>query len=497
MSRRLTALLLTGAITALAAPAGASAANTLLWNALSSSSIGIASNAGAFDLFSGAGDNLVSPQGTTADPMSGKVFWANYDGGGSIYAGNLDGTGTPTLITNQNVSQATGLTFDPVGGKLYWANDDGDSIRYVKPDGTGAGTLYAQGTTPQMNDPLSPAVDPAHNRIYWANNGSGTIGYANLDGTGSAGTIALTGDCTPLTQTFSVAVDPAADKLYATGQTGPGASYGAIVANLNGSGCAALSAITFYAYGFAADPDTDTLFLAVTDADQVTTFSLASPSAATVLNTGTASTADANYPVVIGVPRGSATVAADGKALTCAASWSYGNPGMQFYRAPASATSYAWRRNGTTIAGATSATYTATGSGAYTCTTTASNFAGSGSGTSAEYIILPVTAKAPATLRRGMAGKLTVTVKNPSALAISKVKVCVKLPRGFKLTKKTGLKVTGTTACRTIASIAAGKSSTVTLNLKAPAKKGKGTYTISVQADGLTKLTKSAKTTVR
>jgi PKD repeat protein len=294
-------------------------------------------------------------------------------------------------------------------------------------------------------------------------------------------------------------VDPVAGKLYAYGSASGGATTAFIIANLDGSGCADVSGsgLTGYVAGGAADPDAGKLFFAAYDANAITAFSLAAPGTGTALGVGTASLAQASYPVVVGTPRGSATLAADGKALTCAASWSYGNPGMQFYTTPASATSYAWKRGGTALTGATSATYTPTAAGAYTCTTTASNFAGSGSATSAEYIILPVTAKAPATLKRGKAGKLTVTVKNPSALAISKVKVCVKLPKGFKLTKKTGLKVTGTTACRTIATIAAGKSSTVTLNLKAPTKKGKGTYTITVQADGLTKAAKTVKTTVK
>jgi hypothetical protein len=71
-----------------------------------------------------------------------------------------------------------------------------------------------------------------------------------------------------------------------------------------------------------------------------------------------------------------------GHALTCSASWAPDVAGSFDFGQP-TATSYAWMRSGTPIAGATSATYTPITAGTYACSATGANQAGPTTETSA------------------------------------------------------------------------------------------------------------------
>ncbi|CAB4880352.1 unannotated protein [freshwater metagenome] len=111
--------------------------------------------------------------------------------------------------------------------------------------------------------------------------------------------------------------------------------------------------------------------------------------------------------------------------------------------------------------------------------------------------LLTLTPEPLASIKRGKTVKLTIVIKNPSAIALKKVKTCVKLPKGFKLAKKTGFTVKSGLACRTTATLAAGTSKTVLVAVQAPRKTGKASFIITVVATDIAKVTKTVKATVR
>src|SRR5262249_40293457 len=110
-----TGLLAALAAAALLLPAAADAADSIYW-----SNLGFGSNDGsvragplagssagpAQDLFAGEG----SPVGVALNPAAGKIYWANQTGG-TIRAGNLDGSGSPSDLFSGG--SADGVAVDP------------------------------------------------------------------------------------------------------------------------------------------------------------------------------------------------------------------------------------------------------------------------------------------------------------------------------------------------------------------------------------------------
>ena len=167
--RRLRPALLAASLILMLPVASAYAENLVVWG--SSSAISVAPTAGGTsgkNIFTSATTNVGYPFGTAVDPSTGKIYWIN-SSDGTLYTGNLGGTGTPTMITDQGISNPYGLALDPLTQRLYWANDGTYDIRWITTDGTTGGILYGESGTPQASTPHAPVVDPAHNRIYWAN----------------------------------------------------------------------------------------------------------------------------------------------------------------------------------------------------------------------------------------------------------------------------------------------------------------------------------------
>lgn len=111
--------------------------------------------------------------------------------------------------------------------------------------------------------------------------------------------------------------------------------------------------------------------------------------------------------------------------MTCtAATWAADIPGAQLYRAPQTV-GIEWIRDGAAMHGATGTSFTPTSGGIYACRASASNFAGTGTATSAAFVV-PASSPSGAGLRLGKlvknkkkgTARLTVTVGSAGAIAL-------------------------------------------------------------------------------
>jgi DNA-binding beta-propeller fold protein YncE len=331
----------------------------------------------AADAFAGE-----TPCGVAIDPAAGKIYWANWSGGG-VRVGNLDGTGASTLF-GESDNNICGVAVDPAAGKIYWANFTTNTIKVGNLNGSGSPTtLFSE---PSGSAPSGVAIDPAAGKIYWTNQFTDQVRVGNLGG-GTASTLFGSDAPVPTDENnpIGVAIDPAAGKIYWTDLgnccSGPGQVR---VGNLDGSG----SPSTLFDNeagpgGLAIDPGANKIYWATFGPGVIRSGPLDGSAPASTLFSGESASLFAallKAPVNTGRPAisGGAKV---GKELTCQnGTWAPDLLGAFLYRAPASF-AYQWKLDGMDIA-ATSATFTPTAAGDYTCTVTATNHAGSTSQTS-------------------------------------------------------------------------------------------------------------------
>ena len=141
-----------------------------------------------------------------------RIYWANLNGGvPAVSFANLDGTGGGgELNTTGGGQSATGLSLYPAGGKVFWGST-GFTISQANLDGSGGGGALNPGGQP-VSSAQSVAVDPAAGRIYWSNSfASQGIYFASLDGSGG-GQVNTTG--ATVNSPIGVSVDPAAGRIY-------------------------------------------------------------------------------------------------------------------------------------------------------------------------------------------------------------------------------------------------------------------------------------------
>lgn len=369
----------------------AAAAPTVIWNTAYQSTISSADTVGGNgkDLFSGpAVPEVQVLNGTTVDPSTGKVFWANTAAvADEIYSGDLNDTSRTPCLVSGSEENPIGVTYNPSNETLYWANLSIDpSIRFAKAPSdcspAVASTLYKQSDySAAINTPSSVAVDPARKKIYWSNYLNGNIGFGNLDGSGNVGTITLSG-CS-LVRAFSVNLDPAENRLY-VGARFSGGAEGLAFADLDGNNC---QSVVLGGEIWGTTRDSETLFAGNWELGQISVWPMSAfPEGGSLFAPGgTATLTEAEQPAVIDVPGGTSTVspseATVGAELVCSVDWDAGSPGIQYYRAPQGATSYSWSRDGQVLTGETSRTLRAELAGEYLCTATASNYAGKGTAT--------------------------------------------------------------------------------------------------------------------
>jgi len=223
-----------------------------------------------FDLITG----LSKPKGIALDTAAGRLYWAE-DGIMSLRSARLDGSDIKDVVVKQLVLEApVDVAVDSSGKKVYWtthccgvhrANFDGSDEEVVASSEFASGialgaeseivywTDWMQGRILQANttgaknmtgsdpevlvganlaSPMDIAVDIAE-MIYYSDIGLGRVERASLDGTGVQ---ALNMSWAKM-QTYGMAIDPRARKLYLSDYEHEGDDYvGRIVrTNLDGS----------------------------------------------------------------------------------------------------------------------------------------------------------------------------------------------------------------------------------------------------------------------
>jgi hypothetical protein len=334
-----------------------------------------------------------------------------------IFYAALDGSAGGRLNTaGATVNTPEGVAVDPAAGRIYWANNGASTLSWAALDGSGGGDLAIYSAT--VDHPTAVAVDHAAGRIYWTQ-GAHQIVYAQLDGSGG-------GEFPPTGETrahpVGLAIDHDAGLTY-FGQFGGPISY----AKLDGSGGGDLGA-------------------------SGATFN--SPL----------------YPVLLKppLPAGAATVTGRsgvGSVLTCSASWEGDAPGAFLYRAPA-AIAYSWSRDGASIGGATTSTYTARQAGGYSCGATGSNAAGTGSQTSPPHPVAPPSF-GPRTL-------VTLSLKRRRIRPLDRLRIRVRNKNAFAISGRLRGKAAGHPALRLKPApvhVQARRRSTVKLRLSARARR--------------------------
>lgn len=323
---------------------------------------------------------VYAPYGTVVDAATGKVYWLNSGGIGSIGYAKLDGSGAGLLNTaGATFSEPSGLAIDPGGGRLYWGNRSGgnDSIGYAKLNGSGGGVLKPIGATLEPN---AVAVNPSSGRIYWSNPTAGKISYANLDGTDAHDLD--TGGAT-INGPEGVAVDSSTGRVYWANDKGNSFGYAGI--DGGGGGEPQLNLAVTEPAGLAIDPLSQVLYWgnwgSTEDSQRLGVGNLAG--CCTIpLSIGNATQDGPAFPAILRSPLMAEFPKVEGQhkpgaTLTCSpGKWAGDQVESFYYRAPQSF-SYQWLRNLKPIPEATAATIVASKVGAYTCEVTASNAAGS------------------------------------------------------------------------------------------------------------------------
>jgi hypothetical protein len=372
-------------ILAASAPSDAGASERLLWGNENVSSISFANLDGS------GGGNLTSNTefvtGLAIDSATARLYYTNETG--SINFLNLNGGGGGTLNTGSaTVEIPDGLAIDPALRKIFWANNVGAGpISFANLDGSGGGDLNTNGAT--IDDPAGVTVDTATGRVYWANYIGDTISFANADNSGGGGDLQTPG-VSP-SGAAAVAIDEATRTIYWTETGGTDIGF----ARLDGSGGDDLptpGAPVSAPYGLAIDSAAGKVYWA-NNSDSIQAASLTG-SGGGPLNTSGAALDGPEFPILEKTPVGTAAPTITGGSnvgtnLSCSqGSWAPDLFGALLYRAPISF-AYQWSREGKDLAGATTASISASAAGQYVCTVTGSNQAGAAAQSSAPHRVGP------------------------------------------------------------------------------------------------------------
>lgn len=139
-------------------------------------------------LFGGAN---VSARGYSLklDEKNGKLYYANFS---EIYQGNLNGTGTPTIlysIKTDTLESPSSIELDVAGNRIYWTDEDIDVVASGNLDGSGNIKILYNNATHGVSRSDGLAIDFVAGKIYWSETNTNRIRVGNLDGTGTPVTL--------------------------------------------------------------------------------------------------------------------------------------------------------------------------------------------------------------------------------------------------------------------------------------------------------------------
>lgn len=176
-------------------------------------------------------DGVSTPDGVAVDDATGTIYWCN-SGTDQIMKGSTDGLTPPTTLYGGAavILDAYGLAIDKQHGKLI-IGDFYKKILSGNLDGTGTPTvLWDVAKHATMGFPSGVCVDPGRNKVYWADESSDEVIEANLDGTGTP--VVLFDNSDGVERADAVAIDYNSGKIYWTETSNNVIARG----NLDGSG---------------------------------------------------------------------------------------------------------------------------------------------------------------------------------------------------------------------------------------------------------------------
>jgi hypothetical protein len=123
------------------------------------------------------------------DEKNGKLYYANFD---EIKVGNLDGTGTPSILygnISDTLESPSSIVLDVDNNKVYWTDESTDVVAYANLDGSGNIKILFNNATHGVDRSDGLAIDFVSKKIYWSETNSNRIRVGNLDGTGTPVTL--------------------------------------------------------------------------------------------------------------------------------------------------------------------------------------------------------------------------------------------------------------------------------------------------------------------
>jgi hypothetical protein len=160
-------------------------------------------------------NGVSTPTAIVADNSDGKIYWCN-SGTGQIFRGSADGLDTPTpLYSGQAVLEyAYGLAIDKKNKKLYFC-DFNQYIKVGNLDGTGSPEIvWDNNKYPHLIAPSNIFLDTDKGKIYWCDENADQVVEANMDGTGTP--LVLFDNADGVDRPDGVFVDKADKKIYWT-----------------------------------------------------------------------------------------------------------------------------------------------------------------------------------------------------------------------------------------------------------------------------------------
>lgn len=168
---------------------------------------------GPVDVIYDLADGVNDPTAITVDNATGTIYWCN-SGTSQLMKGQADGSATPVALFGGAavLNNAYGIAIDKMHNMIYTC-DFGNGIKKGNLDGSGTMTvLYDNSNYPAMGTPSNIFISPERNKIYWGDENNDEIVVANLDGTGTP--TVLFDDSDGIDRADGIYVDYQASKIY-------------------------------------------------------------------------------------------------------------------------------------------------------------------------------------------------------------------------------------------------------------------------------------------
>jgi hypothetical protein len=121
----------------------------------------------------------------SVDLAGNRIFFGV--GNNGVFSGNLDGSGTATMLFSvPSSSGPNGVFYEASSDLIYWADNSSDTLAVGNADGSGTPTVLFDGTD-GVEGPRD--IQVAGDNLYWVEANTGLVRVGNKDGSGSPTTL--------------------------------------------------------------------------------------------------------------------------------------------------------------------------------------------------------------------------------------------------------------------------------------------------------------------